>query len=138
MKTALFGAALVAAFAFPAAAQTSTAQVQSKSAVKLDITAKPSLAASAKIDADSAYAIARSKVPGSEVSSAKLETIDGRLAYRIQLVHGNKRATEVVINAMTGRVLDIKQHGGLKAATVHHVENKKLQNAKADSAAKNP
>lgn len=138
MKSALFGAAMVAAFAFTAGAQSSTAPIQSTSAVKLDITAKRSLAAAAKITADSAYAIARAQVPGSEVSSAKLETVDGRLDYRIQLIHGNKRATEVVINAMTGRVLDKKQHGGLKAAEVHHVENNKLQNAKADSAARNP
>jgi uncharacterized membrane protein len=134
----LFVAAVLVAFATPLAAQAPTGQVQSTSAIKVQVTAKPSLANAAKISADSAYAIAISRVKGGEVSSAKLETIDGRLDYRVQVLHGNKRATEVVVDAMNGRVLDVKQHGGLKAAEVHHVENNKMVKAKNDSAAKHP
>jgi len=138
MKPALIGAAILAVLACPLAAQAPNGHVQSTTAVKLDITAKPSLARSAKISADSAYTIARSRAEWGDVSSAKLETIDGRLDYRVQVIHGNKRESEVVIDAMNGRVLDVKQHGGLKAAEVHHVENKKLENAKKDSAARHP
>ncbi len=138
MKSVFFGAAIIAAFAGPLAAQAPTGHVQSTSAVKVEVTAKPSLAAAAKISADSAYTIARSRAEWGDVSSAKLETVDGRLDYRVQVVHGDKRETEVVINAMTGHVLDVKQHGGLKAAEVHHAEHGKLMNAKKDSVSKNP
>lgn len=136
MKTALFVAAAVAAFALPAGAQT---QIQPTSgAVKVEVTARRSLANSAKISGDSAFAIARARADSGEVSSAKLENRDGRLVYVVEVLNKSKRETSVVINAMTGRVLEATQHGGLKATAKHAKENKKLLDAKKDSAAKTP
>jgi uncharacterized membrane protein YkoI len=131
-------AAAIAAFASPLAAQDVTGQTQAASAVKVNVTAKPSLAATAKVSADSAFAIARAAADNGEVSSAKLETDDGRLVYRIQVLNKSKRETEVVVNAMNGRVVSKEQHGGLKSTVLHAKENKKLLNAKRDSAAKAP
>ena len=136
MKTALFVAAAVAALALPAGAQT---QIQPTSgAVKVEVTARRSLAGAAKISGDSAFAIARARADSGEVSSAKLENRDGRLVYVVEVLNKSKRETSVVINAMTGRVLEATQHGGIKATAKHAKENKKLLDAKKDSAAKNP
>ena len=143
MKTILFGAALVAAFALPAAAQTAmttaAGQTQPTSgAVQVEVTVKPTLAETAKLSADSAFAIARARADNGEVSSAKLGTRDGRLVYIVEVLNKSKRETSVVINAMNGRVLEATQHGGLKAATKHAKENRKLKDAKKDSATVNP
>ena len=137
MKKALFAAAAVAAFAFPAGAQVVSLQPTS-GAVKVEVTARPSLANSAKVPADSAFAIARARASNGEVSSAKLENRDGRLVYVVEVLNKSKRETSVVVNAMTGRVLEATEHGGLKATAKHAKENKKLLDAKRDSAAKNP
>jgi uncharacterized membrane protein YkoI len=140
MKSAFFGAALVAAFAIPAAAQTATVtgQVQTSKATKVKVTAAPSLAAQAKVSADSAYAIASAAAENGEVSSAKLETDKGRLVYHINVLNKSKRATEVKVDAMTGAVIEAEKHGGLKATKVHHKQNKKLLQAKRDSVAGKP
>ena len=138
MKTVLFGAALVAASALSASAQAATGQVQSSAAAKVKITAAPGLAASAKVSADSAYAIARAKADDGEVSSAKLETRKGRLVYRVKVLNKSKRASTVTVDAMTGEVVEAEAHGGLKATGMHHKENKKLLDAKRDSAEHKP
>jgi hypothetical protein len=39
---------------------------------------------------------------------------------------------------MTGELLEAEQHGGIKSTLLHHKENKKLLDAKRDSAAKTP
>ncbi|MDB4887377.1 MAG: hypothetical protein JWN79_2815 [Gemmatimonadetes bacterium] len=138
MKSLFFGAALVVAAGLPVAAQTVTGQVQPSTAARVKVKADPSLAASARVSADSAFAIARAHADWGEVSSAKLETKNNRLVYQVQVLNKSKRETTVTVDAMTGAVIEAEQHGGLKSTVLHHKENKKLLNAKRDSAARNP
>lgn len=135
MNRILVVAAAIAAFALPAGAQVATTgQVQPTSgAVKVEITVKRSLASTARISADSAFAIARARADSGEVSSAKLGTRDGRLVYMVEVLNPRNRETSVVINAMNGRVLEVTKHGGIKSAVKHAKETDKLEDAKEDS-----
>jgi hypothetical protein len=83
-------------------------------------------------------AIAKVNMDNGEVSSAELKMMDKRLVYDVKVLNKSKRATDVAVDAMTGEVVKDKQYGGLKSTVVHRDENKKLLNAKRDSAAKNP
>ncbi|MDQ6635703.1 MAG: PepSY domain-containing protein [Gemmatimonadota bacterium] len=134
MNRFLFAAAFVAAIAAPAAAQ----NVQPEKAARVDVKVNQSLASSAKISGDSAFALARAHADNGEVSSAELESSGGRLVYEVHVLNKNKGASTVTVDAMTGEVVDATKHGGLKATKMHHTENKKLLNAKRDSAAKTP
>lgn len=141
MNKFIIATALVAAIALPAAGQvttTSNGQVQATTAARVKVKVDPGLANAAKISADSAFALARAHADSGEVSSAELESKDGRLVYEVQVLNKNKGETTVKIDAMTGAVLEAERHGGLKANALHHKENKKLLDAKRDSAAKNP
>jgi uncharacterized membrane protein YkoI len=140
MKTGLLTLALAVVVSAPAAAQvpaTGAAQT-SASAVKVKNKVSASLAASVKISADSALRLARTVADSGEVSSADLEMKDKRLVYEVKLLNKSKRASEVSIDAMTGEVIKNTQYGGLKATLVHNKENKKLLNAKRDSAKAKP
>ena len=134
MTKFLFAAVFVAAIAAPAAAQ----NVQPEKAARVDVKVNQSLANSAKISGDSAFALARAHADNGEVSSAELENSGGRLVYEVHVLNKNKGASTVTVDAMTGEVVDATKHGGLKATKMHHTENKKLLNAKRDSAAKSP
>jgi uncharacterized membrane protein YkoI len=137
MKTGLLTLALAVIVAVPAAAQTpATGAAQTTaSAVKVNNKVSASLASSVKVSADSALQIARAASDWGEVSSAQLEMKDNKtLVYEIKLLNKSKRATEVHVDAMSGAVIKNTQYGGLKATAVHNKENKKLLNAKRDSA----
>jgi uncharacterized membrane protein YkoI len=141
MNKFIIATAFVAAAALPAAGQataTSNGQVQPSTAARVDVKVNESLASTAKISGDSAFALARSHADNGEVSSAELKSFDGRLVYDVKVLNKSKRATDVMIDAMSGQVLEAKKRGGLKATEEHHKENKKLLDAKRDSAAKNP
>jgi uncharacterized membrane protein YkoI len=140
MKTGILTLALAAAVAVPAAAQmpaTGAAQTTAN-AVKVNNKVSASLAGSVKVSADSALKIARAAADWGEVSSANLEMKDKQLVYEVKLLNKSKRATEVAVDAMTGAVVKNTQYGGLKATMVHNKENKKLLNAKRDSAKTSP
>jgi uncharacterized membrane protein YkoI len=140
MTRFLFAAAFVAAIAAPAGAQSVNVagKVQADKAARVDVKVNQSLANSVKISGDSAFALARAHAANGEVSSAELENAGGRLVYEVHVLNKNKGASTVTIDAMTGEVVDATKHGGLKATKMHHTENKKLLNAKRDSAAKTP
>jgi len=142
MNKFFIATALMAAIALPAAGQSTTAtangQIQPATAAKVKVEVAPSLAGSAKVSGDSAFALARAHADSGEVSSAKLRSEGGRLLYEVQVLNKSKRTTTVKVDAMTGEVLDAEQHGGLKSTVLHHKENKKLLDAKRDSAAKTP
>lgn len=141
MNKFIIATALVAAIALPAAGQvttTSNGQVQATTAARVKVKVDPSLANAARISADSAFALARTHAYNGEVSSAELVSKGGRLVYEVQVLNKNKGETKVQIDAMTGAVLAAERHGGLKAKVLHHKENKKLLDAKRDSAARNP
>ena len=142
MNRLIIAAALVAAVALPAAGQTTSTSpgrvVSTSSAAKVEIKVSPDLASTVRISADSAYAIARAHAENGEVSSAQLVSEDGHLVYHVMVLNRKKSATKVWVDAMTGATLDTHKHGGLKAPVVHHKENKKLLDARRDSAAKAP
>ena len=136
MKTQLVALAFVAAAALPLVAQ--DASPHSTTAAHVDIKVSSSLAKSVKVSGDSAMAIARANADMGEVSSAELKMMDKRLVYDVKVLNKSKRATDVAVDAMSGEIIKNKQYGGLKATVVHRDENKKLLNAKRDSAAKSP
>ncbi|MDB4892888.1 MAG: hypothetical protein JWL61_4743 [Gemmatimonadetes bacterium] len=139
MKTALLTLALAVVVAAPAAAQSTIGRAQtSASAVKVKNEVSASLASSVKISADSALSIARTAADSGEVSSAELKMDDKHLVYQVKLLNKSKRASEVDVDAMTGAVIRNTQFGGLKSTVVHNRENKKLLNAKRDSAKTSP
>lgn len=138
MKTGLITLALAAVIAAPAAAQTTAVATQTGTAVTVDSKVSPSLAASVKVSGDSAMYLARKTAEWGEVSSADLQLKGKRLIYEVKVLNKSKRATEVHIDAMSGEIIKDKRYGGVKATAVHHKENKKLLDAKRDSAKKNP
>lgn len=145
MKNHLVALACAGFAAMPLAAQSAststTARVgapQSSAAAKVDIKVNSSLANSVKVSGDSAMALARRNADWGEVSSAELTMEDKRLVYDVKVLNKSKRATQVRIDAMTGQIVESKQYSGLKATAVHHKENKKLLDAKRDSASKSP
>lgn len=139
MNKFLIASALLVAVTLPASAQATTeGQVHAHTAAKVDVQVKHSLARTAKVSGDSAFALATAHADSGEVSSAKLVTKDGRLVYEVNVLNKSKRATTVVIDAMSGAVLQNEKRGGLAATVMHAKENKKLKDAKKDSLAKNP
>jgi uncharacterized membrane protein YkoI len=110
-------------------------QIRPSEAARVNVKVAESLASTAKISADSAFAIARHSPDSGEVSSADLQMASGRLVYQVKMLLPNKGASEVVVDAMTGEVLKDKKYGGAKAVLEHHEENKKLLDAKRDSSA---
>jgi uncharacterized membrane protein YkoI len=118
----------------PAAATPPTGQTTpTTSAAKVEVKVAESLASTAKVSADSAFALAKAQSENGEISSADLEMKDGRLVYQVNLLLKNKGAERVYVDAMTGQVVKDKKLGGVKAIVEHHEENKKLLDAKRDS-----
>jgi Peptidase propeptide and YPEB domain len=109
-------------------------KVAPNEAAKVNVKVAQSLASTVKVSGDSAFAIARSAPDSGEVSSADLQMKEGRLVYQVKMLHKNKGVSEVVVDAMTGEILKDKKYGGVKAVVEHHEENKKLLDAKRDSA----
>jgi uncharacterized membrane protein YkoI len=113
-------------------------QIQPTSgAIKVDVKVDSSLAKTAKISADSAFALARASNTAGEISSAELEMTDKRLVYQVKMVKGNAAST-VYVDAMTGEVVKDKKFGGVKAMVENAEESQKLIDAKKDSTAKKP
>lgn len=131
MKSQLVTIALAVVLASPVAAQSSTA-VQATNKVS------PSLAASVKVTEDSAKALASAAADSGEVSSVDLQMKGKRLVYEVKVLNKSKRASEVTVDAMSGEIVENEQYGGLKSTMVHNKENKKLLNAKRDSAKTTP
>ena len=96
----------------------------------------PMMAKTAKISADSAFALARASNTAGEISSAELEMTDKRLVYQVKMVKGTAAST-VYVDAITGEVVKDKKFGGVKA-TVENAEEKAKLDAKKDSTAKKP
>ena len=127
-------AALAAAIAVPASAQTATTAKAPQVTVKVDA----SLANTVRVSADSAYVLARKAASNGQVASADLETRGGRLVYEVKLLNTRKRASEVWVDAMTGEIVKAKMFGGAKGRLEHHKQNNTLKNAKRDSTERNP
>ena len=135
MKTGILTLAFAAIAAMPAAAQSTTGMAQTTgTAVKVKNEVSPSLASSVKVSADSALKLARTAADSGEVSSAELKMENKHLVYQVKLLNKSKRASEVDVDAMTGAIVKNTKFGGLKSTVIHDKENKKLLNAKRDSA----
>ena len=121
-----------------AAAKPAEGQVTPHAAAKVDVKVAESLASTVKVSGDSAFALARQAVPGTDISSADLEMKNGRLVYEIKMIGDNESAYEVHVDAMSGEVTKDKRYGGAKALIEHANEHQKLEEAKGDSTAKKP
>ena len=60
------------------------------------------------------------------------------MLYTVQVLNKNKGESTVKIDAMTGEVFDAEKHGVSRRRRCTTKENKKLLEAKRDSAAKKP
>lgn len=79
-----------------------------------------SLVAKAKITEDSARAVALKRVPGT-VQGVELEQERGRLMWDFKIQRsGRKGATEVEVNANTGKVIRVQSGTRAKAKTTTH------------------
>ncbi len=70
--------------------------------------ARPGLADRAGIPGDRALAIAAAEFPGGTVVEAEIEEEDGRLVYDIHVKVDGDGEYEVLIDAMTGAVVDVE------------------------------
>jgi uncharacterized membrane protein YkoI len=88
----------------------------------------------ARISPDRAKAIALARVPG-QVAGGELHNEDGRLVYDIKVLPEKKKTySKVVIDARTGRVLSVKQYGGIRGAVGYVRESGSRKRNKADAA----
>jgi uncharacterized membrane protein YkoI len=83
------------------------------------------------ITPDSAKIVALCAVPG-QIGSGKMESVDGRTTYKIDIIPNEKKThADVVVDANTGAVLSSKQFGGLRGLagwvreSKEHKDNKK-------------
>jgi hypothetical protein len=88
----------------------------------------------ARISPNRAKAIALARVPG-QVAGGELTDEDGRLVYQIKVLPERKRTySKVIIDARTGRVLSVKQYGGVRGAVGYVRESGSRKRNKADAA----
>lgn len=92
--------------ATPAVLNADQKQADQKPAMKMDVPAD--LAKEAKISMDKAKEIALKKVPGGTIESAELEREKGKLVYSFDIKTSKPGVTEVLVNAMTGKVISVK------------------------------
>lgn len=101
----------------------------------LKVEGKKKLLSEAKINPDSAAAIAIAKVPGTQASSAKIEKEGKGLVYSVSLLKpGSKGVDRVWVDANTGTVMKTKHYGGLSGRMRHsHQEHEAKEAAKSKS-----
>jgi uncharacterized membrane protein YkoI len=95
---------------------------------------KAGTAGRARIGPNRAKAIALARVPG-QIAGGELTDADGRLVYEIKVLPEKKKTySKVVIDARTGRVLSVKQFGGVRGAVGYVRESGSRKRNKADAA----
>jgi hypothetical protein len=114
----------MAAAAQPGAVQYPRGVPLSKSAVSLSAVAlvialgvshsfaaeQDALASEAKISQEQATRTALAKVPGGVIKSAELEREHGKLVWSFDLAQAGKRGvTEVMVDALTGKIVSLKK-----------------------------
>lgn len=88
----------------------------------------------ARISPSRAKAIALARVPG-QVAGGELTDEDGRLVYQIKVLPEKKKTySKVIIDARSGRVLSVKQYGGVRGAVGYVRESGSRKRNKADAA----
>ena len=87
---------------------------------KLNVEGNKKLLSEAKINPDSAAAIATAKVPGTSASTAKIEKEGKALVYSVSLLKpGSKGVDRVWVDANTGAVMKAKHYGGVSGRMRH-------------------
>ncbi len=99
---------LAALAAVMACADDGAAPAVPENAVTSITEARPGLADRAGIPGDRALAIAAAEFPGGTVVEAEIEEEDGRLVYDIHVKVDGDGEYEVLIDAMTGAVVDVE------------------------------
>jgi hypothetical protein len=102
---------------------------------KLNVEGNKKLLSEAKINPDSAAAIAVAKVPGTSASSAKIEREGKSLVYSVSLLKpGSKDVDRVWVDANTGAVMKTKHYGGVSGRMRHsHQEHEAKEASKSKS-----
>jgi hypothetical protein len=102
---------------------------------KLNVEGNKKLLSEAKINPDSAAAIATAKVPGTSASSAKIEKEGKSLVYEVSLLKpGSKDVDRVWVDANTGAVMKTKHYGGVSGRMRHsHQAHEAKEAAKSKS-----
>jgi len=86
----------------------------------------PGLLAQAKISPDSARAIARHRIPGGVIHSSELEREGGKLVYSFDIkVAGKKGVDEVLVDAMTGRIVAVEHEDAAAEAAEERADSAK-------------
>ena len=78
----------------------------------------------ARISMKKAKSIAMKKVPDGKIQSAELEREGGKLIYSFD-IKGSKGITEVNVDAMNGKVVDVHKESPAKEAAEKKAEQKK-------------
>ena len=113
-RLALGGLALCLCAALPALAGAQ------QTASRLNVEGNKKLLSEAKINPDSAAAIASAKVPGTSASTAKIERKGKSLVYSVSLLKpGSKGIDRVWVDANTGTVMRTKHYGGVSGRMRH-------------------
>ena len=87
---------------------------------KLNVEGNKKLLSEAKINPDSAAAIATAKVPGTSASTAKIEKEGKSLVYSVSLLKpGSKGVDRVWVDANSGTVMKTKHYGGVSGRMRH-------------------
>jgi len=132
---------LVVASAGPAAAQATSDSARTmkragtpdstSKRVNLKVKVDANVAATAKVSADSAQAVALAQVPeGGKVNSGELHMEDGKLVYDVNIVPNGKKTVRMIrVDAMTGDIVKDKQYGGVKGVAKKHAQHEKEEKA---------
>jgi uncharacterized membrane protein YkoI len=135
IRTLVIAGALSAAGSALGGAQVSNgavAKVAVKEPARIEI--KAGTEGRARISPNRAKAIALARVPG-QVAGGELTDEDGRLVYQIKVLPEKKKTySKVIIDARTGRVLSVKQYGGVRGAVGYVRESASRKKNKADAA----
>ena len=107
LRSILAIAAMVTASTAGAQVKPASTTASAKAVTKVKVSEdKPGLLAKAKVTADSAVAIARTALPGANVTGAEIESEDGALIYSFDMkTPGKPGIDELHIDAMSGKLL---------------------------------
>ncbi|HEX7419873.1 MAG TPA: PepSY domain-containing protein [Thermoanaerobaculia bacterium] len=84
----------------------------------------------AKITMEKAREIALTKVKGGKIESGEIERENGKLIYSFDIKTSKPGITEVNVNAMTGKIVDVHTENAAKEAAEKKQEAKEKASAK--------
>jgi uncharacterized membrane protein YkoI len=117
----------LAPLALNAAETTTTTKTVKKTTV---VESQADLQKEAKITMAKAREIALTKVKGGKIESGEIERENGKLIYSFDIKTSKPGITEVNVNAMTGKIVDVHTENAAKEAA------EKKQDAKEKASAK--